>query len=70
MSSLFKGPKQPKFVEPKAVEPPAPAVQPVAAPVNEVDTGGAGADTSAEELRRRYRPSRTGIGTTGTGLSV
>lgn len=69
MGSLFGKQKAPKFIEPKAVEPPAAAVQTIAAPVAEVETG-SGVDSSAETLRKKYRPSRGGIGTTGTGLSV
>lgn len=71
MSKIFGG-KQPsqKFIEPKAVAAPAAAAAPVAAPITEVDSGSASADTSAEDLRRKYRPSRGGIGSTGTGLSV
>lgn len=68
MGSLFGGAKQPKFKEPKAVEPPAAAVQQIAAPIAEVDTG-ASTDNTTEELKRKYRP-KSGIGTTGTGLSV
>lgn len=68
MGSLF-GAKQPKFVEPKAVEPPAAAVSDVAAPVTEVASGADASTSSTTELRKRYRPSK-GVGTTGTGLSV
>ena len=69
MSKIFGGAKQ-KFIEPKAVEAPPPAVEVAAAPVTEVDSG-TGADASGDvaELRKKYRPSK-GIGSTGTGLSV
>lgn len=73
MSKIFGGPKQPKvapFVPPKAVAAPPPAVSVAAAPVTEVTSGGdSGADTSPDELRKKYRPSK-GIGSTGTGLSL
>lgn len=69
MGSILGGSKQPKFIEPKAVEPPAAAVQQIAAPVADV-SGGGSTDASTDELRKRYRPTRSGIGSTGTGLSV
>lgn len=68
MGSLF-GAKQPKFIEPKAVPPPAAAVAQIATPTADVSGGGA-TDASTDELRKRYRPTRSGIGSTGTGLSV
>ena len=68
MSKILGG-GQPKFIAPKAVEAPPPAVEIAAAPVTEVDSGSGGADSSTEELRRKYRP-KSGIGSTGTGLSV
>lgn len=68
MSKILGG-GQPKFIQPKAVEAPPPAVEIAAAPVTEVDSGASGADASSEELRKKYRP-KAGVGSTGTGLSV
>lgn len=62
------GSSTPKFATPATITPPAPAVDVAAAPITEVDAG-AGA-TTEEMLRRRYRPVKSGIGTTGTGLSL
>lgn len=70
MSKIFGGAKQPKFVEPKAVAPPPPAVEVAAAPVTVVESGSAvDATTDTQQLRKKYRPSK-GIGSVGTGLSV
>lgn len=67
---LGMGSQSVKFTEPKAIEPPAPAVDVAAAPVTQVDTGASSAD-SLETIRKRYRPSRSGaLGSSGTGLSL
>ena len=69
MSKIFGG-GQPKWIQPKAVEAPPPAVEVAAAPVTEVDSGtGADAASATAELRKKYRPSK-GVGSTGTGLTV
>jgi hypothetical protein len=69
MSKIFGGKAQ-KFIEPKAVEAPPPAVEVAAAPVTEVDSGtDADASAATSELRKKFRPSK-GMGSTGTGLSV
>lgn len=69
MSKLLGG-GMPKFKAPTAIAAPAAAVAPVAAPVSEVASGGADSGESQDELRKKFRPSKSGIGSTGTGLSL
>lgn len=69
MSSLFGG-DQPVFQAPAAVAVPPPATEIAAAPVAEVKSGAqAAANADPVATRKLYRPA-SGIGSTGTGLSV
>ena len=70
MGKIFGSGIKQTFVEPAAVPTPAAAVIDTPSVVAEVATG-ASTDSSAAELRRRYRPGRSSsLGSSGTGLSV
>ena len=70
MGKLFGAGTQQTFVEPTAVPIPSAATIDTPSVVAEVATG-ASTDSSAAELRRRYRPGRSSsLGSSGTGLSV
>lgn len=70
LNKLFGSSQQNTFVEPTAVPIPAAATIDTPSVVAEVATG-ASTDSSAAELRRRYRPGRSSsLGSSGTGLSV